>query len=189
MKEENILYQSQTLVFAKAGVDYLKLVEQEQDKKEFILASLKLLPALYSQINNLPKKEYFEGFDFVPEYISEEGYELVRNRIKSLLDKYDNYRTIIGQAEEYDDTPFEANISEAMADVYQHVGNLLGIIKDQNEEALPLAIGRCKLYLKDYFGRPMLSALLALHQIYSSDSFVTLDEDNEQEDDFFLDKK
>ncbi len=189
MKEENILYQAQTLAFAKVGVDFLKLVEQEQDKKTFILESLKLLPSLYTQIICLPEQEYFEGFDFVPEYVSEEGYERVQSRIKALLGKHDRFLTTLGQEEQYSDTPVVAYVSEGLADTYQNVGNLLGIIKDQNEEALPLAFGRCKLYLKEYFGRQMLSALSALHELYTSEDFDTLsseEEEGKEDDNFFI---
>ncbi len=188
MKEENILYQAQTLALAKVGVDFLRLVEQEQDKKTFILESLKLLPSLYTQIVCLPEQEYFDGFDFIPEYVSEEGYERVQNRIKAVLGKHDRFLTTLGQEEQYSDTPIVGYISEGLADTYQNIGNLLGIIKDENEEALPLAFGRCKLYLKEYFGRQMLSALSALHELYASEEFETFtaeEEDGEDEDNFF----
>ncbi len=189
MKEENILYQPQVLALAKTGVDYLRLVEQEEDSQTFVLESLKILPALYSQIINLPQKEFFEGFDFVPEYISEEAYEIVQSRVKERLGKHDRFLTTFGQEKQYSDTPVVGYISEGMADTYQHIGNLLGIIKDQNEEALPLAIGRCQLYLKEFFGRQLLASLSALHQLYASEDFDALGKDNQEdeEENFFLD--
>ncbi len=182
-EEQNILYQAQTLALAKVGIDYLKLVEHEQDKKAFITESLRLLPSLYSQIMALPEYDFFAGFDFIEEYISEDAYEGIRLRIEELLGKQNRFLTTLGQEEQYSDTPVVGYISEAMADVYQHIGNLLGIIRDENVEALPSAIGRCKLYWREYFGRQMLSALSALHQVYTSEDFDSLDEEGNEADD------
>ncbi len=181
MEEKNLITQAEIIAFAKVGVDYLKLIEQEASPNVFVTEAIKLIPALYSMINTLPDNEFFAGYDFVEEYISEENYDYVRNRIKVVLGEKDRFLTTFNQEMKYSDTPLVGHISEAMADTYQHVANLLGVLRDRNEEALPLAIGRCKLYWREYFGLQMTSALSALHQIYTAEDFAEWSEQEGEE--------
>ncbi len=176
--ESKELVQAKIIAFTKVGIDYLKLLEKESDVKLFITECLKVLPSIYSQIINLPDTDYFPGDDFVEEYITEEAYELVKCRIKTLLGEHDRFLTTFDREMQYSDTPLIGHISESLADVYQHVGNLLGVIRDGSEEALDLAIGRCKLYWKEYFGLQLISALAALHQVYTSEDFEDIDQEN-----------
>ena len=87
--------------------------------------------------------------------------------------------------EEYiTETPIAAFISEGLSDVYQQVGNLLGILRDENEEALPAAVGRCRHYFHEYWGQALLESLTALHRIYTS-QLQTQDDDKDEPEESF----
>ena len=65
--------------------------------------------------------------------------------------------------------------------------NLLGILRDENEEALPAAIGRCLFHFHSYYGLHLLEALTALHRLHtqllsSSDDEEDYRDDEEDED-------
>ena len=103
----------------------------------------------------------------------------MRSRVSSLLGEDDAYLSAQSEEMTYSDTPIAAFISEGLSDVYQQVGNLLGILRDENEEALPAAVGRCRHYFHEYWGQALLESLTALHRIYTS-QLQTQDDDKDE---------
>lgn len=171
-------YNTQIIEFTKIGVTYAKLIENVRDKKKFITQAINILPILYYHLITLPDYIYNEGEDFVETYVSEVTYEHLRISLAELLKEDDNFLTAQDDNIDYSETTLLASIAEYLLDVYQNVGDLLGIIRSQNTIALPLAIGRCKLHFHQYFGSHLILALSALHRINSKQ----LLENEEQED-------
>lgn len=183
MKNEHIInniYTPELIAFAQTGVEFASLLEQGAERAIFVEQLLKTLPRLYALMLNLPNYFFSPDEDILEEYISESAYERVRLRAGEILGEDDMYLSTASNEMQYSDTPLAVHISEQLADIYQHVGNLLGILKEQNEIALPSAIGRCRLYWQEHWGLALISALGALHQVYiqfsPTDTF-------EQEDD------
>ncbi len=170
------LYTQEVLEFAAVGVRLAALLEQASDQSSFIQQAVLQLPQLYLSTLRLPDYLYDSEMDYLEEYITEGAYEAVRGRISSLLGEGDAYLTTQSDQMQYSDTPIAAFISEALADVYQQIGNLLGILRDENEEALPAAIGRCRYHFSEYWGRELLEALTALHQLHTQQE--TTDEED-----------
>lgn len=160
------LYTPELLAFAQVGVEFASLMEQGADRFAYIEQLLRNLPRLYSLMLSLPSYFYDPEEDYLEEYVSEQSYERVRQRAEEILGEDDLYLTAATSDMQYSDTPLAMHLSEQLADVYQHVGNLLGILKERNEVALPSAIGRCRLYWQEHWGLALLSALSALHQLY-----------------------
>lgn len=161
------IYTPELIEFAATGVEFAILMEQGADKCTYVAKCMRLLPRLYSLMLALPEYFYSPEEDFIEEYISEDSYESVRERAKHILGEDDSYLTTISEDMQYSDTPLAAFVSEHLADVYQHVGNLLGILRQENDAALPAAIGRCRLYWQEHWGLVLVSALGALHQAYT----------------------
>lgn len=170
------IYTPTLIQFATTGVEFASLVERGDALRPFVKSSLRLLPLLYSQVLTLPEYLYSPETDYIEEYITEQSYEQVRERIANILGEHDSYLTTASSQMQYSDTPLTSFISEAMADVYQHVGNLLGVLREQNELALPGAVGRCLLYWREHWGLTLCSALSALHAVY-----ISLEEDEEDD--------
>lgn len=181
------LYTPELLAFAQVGVEFASLMEQGADRPAYIEQLLRNLPRLYSLMLSLPSYFYDPEEDYLEEYVSEQSYERVRQRAEEILGEDDLYLTAATSDMQYSDTPLAIHLSEQLADVYQHVGNLLGILKERNEVALPSAIGRCRLYWQEHWGLALLSALSALHQIYIAqipqDDIFEQDEYNDDEND------
>lgn len=182
------LYTPELLAFAQVGVEFASLMEQGADRSAYIEQLLRNLPRLYSQMLSLPSYFYDPEEEYLEEYVSEQSYERVRQRAEEILGEDDLYLTAATSDMQYSDTPLAIHLSEQLADVYQHVGNLLGILKERNEVALPSAIGRCRLYWQEHWGLALLSALSALHQLYIAqmpqDDIFEQDEYNDDENDF-----
>lgn len=160
------IYTAELIAFAQVGVDFASLMEQGGDTKQVVQQLLQLLPRLYSLMLSLPNYFYNPDEDFIEEYISEPAYERVRERWKHLLGTDDLHLSNLSADMQYSDAPVALSLSEQLADIYQHVGNLLGIIRERNDLALPAAIGRCRLYWQEHWGLALISALGALHQLY-----------------------
>ena len=171
------LYTQEVLEFAAVGVRLAVLLEQASDQSSFIQQAVLQLPQLYLSTLRLPDYLYDSEMDYLEEYITEGAYEAVRGRISSLLGEGDAYLTTQSDQMQYSDTPLAVFVSEYLADVYQQVGNLLGVLRDENERALPAAIGRCILYFREYWGAHLLEALTSLHRTYTQ--LLRLEEDDE----------
>lgn len=180
---EGSIYSPQLIEFASVGVEFAGLVERAEDLRALLQGCLRTLPRLYSLMLTLPAYLYDAETDYIEEYISEHSYDRVRLRLSDLLGEYDTYLTTLADGVEYTETAVLAFISEQLADVYQHIGNLLGILREENEQALPLAIGRCHLYWREHWGASVCSVLGALHQAYLSLPEEDLEEDEADEAD------
>ena len=184
VREAESLYTKEILEFAAVGVRYASLVEQASERSVLVEQVVALLPQLYTVTLHLPSYFYSPEADYIEEYITEDAYESVRSRVASLLGEDDAYLSAQAEEMSYSDTPIAAFISEGLADVYQQVGNLLGILRDQNEEALPAAVGRCIHYFRDYWGQALLESLTALHRIYTLQLQTQDDDKDESEEPF-----
>lgn len=158
------IYSTELLEFATLGVRFATIVERPKENENFVFSMLRILPQLYSLTLNLPEFIYNPNEDYIEEYINEQSYDKVRLAIESVLGEQDSFLRL--EEEVGGQVNTVAFISEYLADVYQHIGNLLGIIKERNEIALPSAIGRCIYLFREYWGQHLLLAQMALHQIY-----------------------
>lgn len=181
--EARSLYTTEIIEFAALGVRLASLLEQGAEKPQFVQGLVELLPQIYLQMLRLPAYLYDPELDYIEEYITEDSYERVRTQAAELLGEDDAYLSAQRSEMQYSDTPLAAFISEDLADIYQHVGNLLGILRDENEEALLSAVGRCRYYFLDYWGAKLLEALTALHSIYTTQlANEDAGEDEDQDD-------
>lgn len=182
MQATSSLYTPELIAFAQTGVQIAGLLEQGASKGAYIKSLLELLPSLYGLMQKLPAYLYDPELDFLEEYINEASYERVRTKAESILGEDDMYLSCTTPDMQRSDSPIALHLSEQLADIYQHVGNLLGILRAENEVALPSAIGRCRLYWREHWGLALLSALSALHMLYAAESIEDDVEDEEQED-------
>ena len=141
-----------------------------------------VLPQLYLSTLRLPDYLYSPEEDYIEEFVTEETYEGVRLRVAELLGEKDSFLSCQAEEMQYSDTPLATFVSEYLADVYQQTVNLLGILRDENEEALPAAIGRCLFHFHSYYGLHLLEALTALHRLHTQLLSSSDDEEDYRDD-------
>lgn len=178
------LYIKEVLEFAAVGVKFASLLEQASSlgERAFIQEAILVLPQLYLSTLRLPDYLYSPEEDYIEEFVTEETYEGVRLRVAELLGEKDSFLSCQAEEMQYSDTPLAAFVSEYLADVYQQTVNLLGILRDENEEALPAAIGRCLFHFHSYYGRHLLEALTALHRLHTQLLSSSDDEEDYRDD-------
>lgn len=175
------VYTPELIDLVRLGVGFMSLLEQDTTQRKTIEQLLLLLPRLYTQTRLLPNYLYDWEEDLLEEYISEESYEVIRERLSHKFGATDAFLVPLVEEGVYRSDCTQLTISECVADIYQHLGNLLGIIRAENTEAVPAAIGRYLLYFREYWGRQLLLALPALH-----DALWQLAEQEDEEDEELL---
>ena len=178
-KENNPIYERNTLEFVTVALEFCTFVETagERELFDFMDKAVKLLPLLYLKATLLPEVEPDE--DDEPELtVTEDMYESVRNRIAELLGEKDSYLETFHPDMQYIDTPIAAFISENLADVYQDVGNFVSLFRQGNEEVMLQSIALCRTNFQEFWGQQLLNALKALHAArYSDDEIIETNEE------------
>lgn len=134
-KEENPIYERNTLEFVTVALEYCTFVEAAGNTGlfDFVDKATKLLPLLYLKASLLPEVESEEETELELS-VSEDMYESVRSRIAGLLGERDSYLETFHADMRYSDTPIAAFISENLADVY-HVSKTAS--KDRQGNTVP----------------------------------------------------
>ena len=160
------VYSKDIVEFVTVGVEYCSLIEQatENDRKEFILKLVRILPLLYLKATLLPENQD-EDFNNLEQYVTEEQYMYLSKSLSDVLGEQDAYLEVFDNDMAYSDTPLSATISENLADVYQDVRDMLEIYRIGNEELSQAAIGRCRNNFIEYWGQRLVNAMRPLHAI------------------------
>ncbi|MDU7629898.1 DUF5063 domain-containing protein [Parabacteroides sp.] len=180
-KEENPIYERNTLEFVTVALEYCTFVEAAGNTGlfDFVDKATKLLPLLYLKASLLPEVESEEETELELS-VSEDMYESVRSRIAGLLGERDSYLETFHADMRYSDTPIAAFISENLADVYQDTGNFVSLFRQGNKEVMQEAIALCRTNFQEYWGQQLLNALKALHAMrYSGDEDLEKNEEEE----------
>lgn len=174
----NSVYSDQLLQFSLPAAQYCSLLEErkQMELSVWIDKLCTLLPTLYStgyQLTELPETSQPI---LLSTTVSQAQYEWLRESLHEWLGGYDSF--IDGQNEEMQrsDLPVLVELSELLSDIYQPIRDLLGILQDRNEEALPWAESRCKNQFIKYWGENCLAALRALHALRFSALFAEMQE-------------
>ena len=111
-KEENPIYERNTLEFVTVALEYCTFVETAGNTGlfDFVDKATKLLPLLYLKASLLPEVESEEETELELS-VSEDMYESVRSRIAGLLGERDSYLETFHADMRYSDTPIAACVS------------------------------------------------------------------------------
>jgi hypothetical protein len=174
----NAIYDKNTLEFATVALEFCSWLEQDtgSGRFNFIDRATKLLPLLYlkaSLIPGVPDPDEDEEAG-VEHFITEETYDVLRNRIAGLLGEHDSYLETFLPDMAYSDTPIIAFISENLADIYQDIGNFVSLFRQGYEATMVQALSLCAGNFRLYWGQSLLNALKALHAVrYNEDINLT----------------
>lgn len=169
--------------FATVAVEFASMLEHANsyEPADFIDRCCKVLPLLYLKTTVLNSADYDPDEDYIEEYINEASYSRVQVSVENMLAANDSFLSSSNPEMPYSDTPLQTSIAECLADVYQQVGNLLGVLKAENELAIAPATGRCQYYFAEYWGERLLAALTALHNLRYGEAYLKLKDPDESE--------
>lgn len=174
--EAGAIYAAPVIDFITVSAEYCVTLEKNEPlgKKEFISKITKLLPLIYVKASVLPETEE-DGYVMLQDYVSEDDYNYVLNRVWGILKEDDEYLEVFSPDLQFSETPVVASISENLADIYQDLKNFISVYADRNEECMNAALQKVMENFRTYWGQKLVNAMRPLHE--------ALYGDNQQEED------
>ena len=167
MSTENFSNNQESLqdFITQAALFCVYLEDAEQPKKsEFIEKMLYFLPLLYTRIKQLSCPNL--TMDGVPErFATEEEYNIIRNKVETILGTDDAYLEVFMEDFRYSDEPITAFISENIADIHQELDDLVSNWQIENDCVRNDALVACMEAFKEHWGQKLLNVLRPLHAL------------------------
>jgi len=171
------VYSKNVIEFVTVCREFCIWLENEKVEKRdaFAWKALKMLPLLYLKTSVLIKPETVLD-DFLEKFVTEADYEFIRNRIKKIMGKFDDYLEVFTPDMQLSETPLSSTVSENIADIYQDIKDFLLNYRTAVTEMMNDALAEIVTQFETYWGQRLLNVLRAIHQAYySNDNF---DDDN-----------
>jgi hypothetical protein len=177
------VYSDEVLDFVKKGNELTDILtpSDDFDQKDFVVALLRILPGMYSSIQNIPVTEpVFDGGN--EKFVSEEEWSAIFQYVAGIMGSQNEYLDIPSE-EEYDRTEIiSRSLSEDLADIYQDIRDFLELYRNGTEEIMNDAMWECRMNFESYWGEKVLRASLSLHRTMSRDDETRRRMDQEWED-------
>lgn len=176
-----IVYSQPVIDMLTVSAEYCLMLEKlssEPSTRTQLLGQLtKVLPLLYVKAALLPEAESLDDVDFLPEVVTEDDYEEVRQAVWRLLKADDEYLEVFTPDMAYSEGATTRTISEDLADIYQDLKNFVGVFADRNEEAMQGALAKVKENFANYWGQRLVNAMRPLHDLTYTNHTNTTDDD------------
>jgi hypothetical protein len=194
------VYSSEVLEFVKNCKNFTDLLEGEmpEERKDFIISLLQVLPGLYSSMISLPPNE--PVFDDENEkFVTEEKWSEIFQKVASLLGSQNEYLDV-PEEDEYDRLEvISRELSEDISDIYQDLKDFTEAFRVGTDEVMNDVLWECRANFENYWGKKLLRASLNLHKTMIRDEEILEKMDREFEeksggreyraDDWFITKR
>ena len=160
------VYHQPAIEFVTVAVQLCLYLEQVEglDKSEFVEKMLCLLPLLYLKARLLPKAtEELDGFP--EQFVSEQEYEDIRQKVAQCMGADDTYLEVFVEDMRYSDEPITAVVSENIADIYQEVKDLACNYQTRDEAVMNDALVKCIEAFEQHWGQKLLNVRRPLHAV------------------------
>jgi hypothetical protein len=164
---EHTVYSKNVIEFVTVCIEFCNWLENSkiENKKNFEWKALKILPLLYLKTSVLIKPDLVLD-DFLEKFVSEADYEYIRNKVKTIMGKYDDYLEVFTNDINFSETPLVATISENIADIYQDIKDFLFNYRTAVTEIMNDALSEIVTQFETYWGQRLVNVLRAIHQTH-----------------------
>jgi hypothetical protein len=165
-KNSEVIFDKNSIEFVTVAAEYCGFLERatQMRKAQFVDTALKILPLLYLKASLIPPCERIGMFD--PEtFVTEADYEMMRQRIASLLGADDDYLEVFLPDMAYSDTPIKKCISEDLADIYQDLKDFICVFQLGLNETMNDSLVVCREHFEEYWGQRLVNTMRALHSV------------------------
>lgn len=172
MMEElhDYVYSTEVLEFVKKGKHYADLLESTlpENRKEFVIELLKILPGLYSDMLSLQVREPILDAEN-EKFVTEEKWSEVFQKVSFNLGSQNEYIDI-PEDDEFDRLDvISRELSEDISDIYQDIKDFIEVFRVGTEEVMNDVLWQCRINFENYWGKKLLRASLNLHKIMVRD--------------------
>jgi hypothetical protein len=165
-KNSQIIFDKNSIEFVTVAAEYCGFLERcnQLRKAQFVDTALKILPLLYLKASLVPSGERIGMFD--PEtFVTEADYELMRQRIATLMGADDDYLEVFLPDMAYSDTPIKKCISEDLADIYQDLKDFICVFQLGLNQTMNDSLVVCREHFEEYWGQRLVNTMRALHSV------------------------
>jgi hypothetical protein len=175
---EHPVYSKNVIEFVTVCVEFCNWLEspEVENRERFEWKALKILPLLYLKTSVLIKPNLMLD-DFLEKFVSEADYEYIRNKIKTIMGRYDDYLEVFTNDMAFSETPIVSTVSENIADIYQDIKDFLLNYRTAVTEIMNDALVEIITQFETYWGQRLVNVLRAIHQTYYSNDNC---EDNDE---------
>ncbi len=161
---QNNIYSRDTLEFLTVAKQFCAFIENTEgmNRNLFVDTMLKLLPLMYLKASMIENPEHEDGV-YPETYVTEEGYEIVRLHIATLMGEMDDYLEVFLDDMAYSDKPILSTISENIADIYQDIRDFVFAFQIEYEDNMREALAVCIENFGALWGQKLVNAMRALH--------------------------
>ena len=152
-------------VAAEYCISLEKLSSSATSRQQFLEQVTKVLPLIYVKASLLPAVDVLSDTDYLPEIVTEEDYEEVRQSVWRLLKADDEYLEVFTPDMVYSEGAMTRTISEDLADIYQDLKNFVAVFTDRNEGAMFDAVAKVQDNFRNYWGQRLVNAMRPLHEL------------------------
>ena len=165
----NYVYSSEMVEFVKAANAYNIFLEQLQgdEGRDFIIEAVRQLSTVYAGILRTGESEPVLESPGEPR-VTEQEWAALFQRIATILGPYNDILRVADNGEFDRSELVNHTISEDMADVYQELRDFTAIYSLGVEELMNDAAWELNERFNEHWGKKLLRALQALHELYVS---------------------
>ncbi|UCG26725.1 MAG: DUF5063 domain-containing protein [Bacteroidales bacterium] len=162
----HIVFSKNVIEFVTVAKEYCTFLDNIDRIKRtaFIDKSRKILSLLYLKAALLPANNPVldEGNE---KFVTEAEWDLVHTKVLRKLGQYDQYTEVFDPRMQEDGEPFQASLSENLADIYQNLMDFLLLYRIGNTDIMNDALWECRLNFEQYWGQGLVNALGALNRV------------------------
>jgi hypothetical protein len=165
-KSSQVIFDKNSIEFVTVAAEYCGFLERapQMRKAQFVDTALKILPLLYLKASLIPPCERMGMFD--PEtFVTEADYEVMRERVATLLGADDDYLEVFLPDMAYSDTPIKKCISEDLADIYQDLKDFICVFQLGLNETMNDSLVVCREHFEEFWGQRLVNTMRALHSV------------------------
>lgn len=166
VESKSYVYSHDVIEFVTVAVQYCAYLEHTDniERRNFVDTMQKMLPLLYLKGALIMKYEPIAE-ETLPDFVTEENYDIIRNNIACILADKDDFLDVFVEDMKYSESPILCTISENLSDIYQDLKNFVCAFKDGVEETMELALYDCICNYENYWGLKVANTLRALHEV------------------------
>lgn len=164
------VYSSEVLEFVKKCKEFTDLIETDlpEERREFVITLLKVLPGMYSNMIKLPAREPVLDAEN-EKFVTEEQWSEIYQKMASILGSQNEY-VDIPEDEEFDRLDvISRELSEDISDIYQDIKDFTEVFRIGTEEVMNDVLWELRINFENYWGKKLLRASLNLHKIMLRD--------------------
>ncbi len=157
------IYSQPVLDLVTVGAEYCRYLEAREPHTEddFLRVMGGLLPMIYLKAALLDGGPEAEGWN--AHKVTEDDYNYVRSAVAAALGADDDFLDFPGGR--HDGECAVCTVSECLADVYQQLRELVEAFRQGYEDAMEAALAEAREEFALQWGRKLLAALHALHNL------------------------